>query len=65
MEGLHLVAGEHYWDMGSFLSTHRLADLIDDAAINKRMGNAGREWVIQNHSRAAIAAQFGRLLEAA
>jgi glycosyltransferase involved in cell wall biosynthesis len=65
VEGLQLVAGEHYWDMGSFLSTHQLADLIDDAANNKRIGHAGREWVVQNHSRAAIAAQFCRLLEAA
>jgi hypothetical protein len=65
VEGLQLVAGEHYWDMASFLSAHRLADLIDDAESNKRIGHAGREWVLQNHSRAAIAAQFGRLLEAA
>jgi hypothetical protein len=51
--------------MGSFLSSHRLADLIDDVESNRRIGHAGREWVLQNHSRAAIAAQFGRLLEAA
>jgi hypothetical protein len=65
VEGLQLVAGEHYWDMGSFLSTHHLADLIQDAESNQRVGEAGREWVLQNHSRAAIAAQFGRLLGAA
>jgi hypothetical protein len=65
VEGLPLVAGEHYRDMGSFLSSNRLADLIDDLESNRRIGHAGREWVIQNHSRAAIAAQFGRLLEAA
>jgi hypothetical protein len=65
VEGLQLVAGEHYWDMGSFLSAHRLGDLIDDVESNRRIGHAGREWVIQNHSRAAVAAQFGRLLEAA
>jgi hypothetical protein len=65
VEGLQLVASEHYWDMGSFLSSHRLADLIDDVESNRRIGHAGREWVLQNHSRAAIAAQFGRLLEAA
>jgi hypothetical protein len=65
VEGLQLVAGEHYWDMASFLSTHRLADLIGDVESNRRIGHAGREWVLQNHSRAAIAGQFGRLLEAA
>jgi hypothetical protein len=65
VEGLPLVAGEHYWDMGSFLSAHPLADLIEDAESNKRIGHAGREWVLQNHSRPAIAAQLGRLLEAA
>jgi hypothetical protein len=51
--------------MGSFLSAHPLADLIEDAESNKRIGHAGREWVLQNHSRPAIAAQLGRLLEAA
>jgi len=65
VEGLQLVAGEHYWDMASLLSSHHLADLIDDVASNRRIGHAGREWVLQNHSRAAIAAQFGRLLEVA
>ncbi len=65
VEGLKLVAGEHYWDMESFLSLHRLADLIDDVESNRRIGKAGREWVLQNHSHAAIAGQFGRLLGAA
>jgi hypothetical protein len=65
VEGLHLVAGQHYWDMESFLSSHRLAELIEDVESNRRIGHAGREWVIQNHSRATIATQFGRLLEAA
>jgi hypothetical protein len=65
VEGLRLVAGEHYWHMRSLLSTDRLADLIGDTETNKRIGNAGREWVLQNHSRAAIAAQFGTLLGAA
>jgi hypothetical protein len=65
VEGLQLVAGEHYWDMQSLLSRHDLAERIADTENNKRMGNAGREWVLNNHSRAAIATQFGRLLEAA
>ena len=65
VEGLPLIAGEHFWDMESFLSSPRLADLIDDVAGNKRIGHAGREWVLQNHSRAVIATQLGRLLEAA
>jgi polysaccharide biosynthesis protein PslH len=65
VEGLRLVAGEHYLHMRSLLATDRLAELIGDAESNKRIGNAGREWVLQNHSRAAIAAQFGTLLGAA
>jgi glycosyltransferase involved in cell wall biosynthesis len=65
VEGLRLVPGEHYWDMRSFLSADHLADLIEDPESTRKMGHAGREWVVQNHSRAAIASQFGRLLGAA
>ncbi len=65
VEGLRLVAGEHYWDMTSFLSQNHLAELIEDAESTRRMGQAGREWVVENHSRAAIASQFTRLLGAA
>ena len=65
VEGLPLVAGEHYWDLRLLLSQDHLAGLIEDSETNKRMGQAGREWVLEHHSRAAIAAQFGRLLEAA
>jgi hypothetical protein len=65
VEGLRLVAGEHYWDMTSFLSANHLADVIENTESTKRMGQAGREWVVQNHSRTAIASQFTRLLGAA
>jgi glycosyltransferase involved in cell wall biosynthesis len=65
VEGLGLVAGEHYWDMTSFLSANDLAELIDNPESTKRMGQAGRDWVVDKHSRRAIASQFNRLLEAA
>jgi hypothetical protein len=65
VEGLRLVAGEHYWDMTSFLSANHLADVIENVESTKKMGQAGREWVVQNHSRSAIASQFTRLLGAA
>ena len=65
VEGLRLVAGEHYWDMTSFLSEKRLADVIENPESTERMGQAGREWVVEHHSRKAIATQFNRLLGAA
>jgi hypothetical protein len=65
VEGLRLTAGEHYWDMTSFLSEERLADVIENAESTERMGEAGREWVLKHHSRRAIATQFNRLLGAA
>ena len=65
VEGLALVAGEHYWEMTSFLSTKCLNEVIGDASLARRMGEAGREWVVTNHSRAVIARQFLHLLEMA
>jgi hypothetical protein len=65
VEGLRLVAGEHYWDMTSFLSANHLADVIENEESTRKMAQAGREWVVHNHSRSAIASQFTRLLGAA
>jgi glycosyltransferase involved in cell wall biosynthesis len=45
----------------------RLADGLDrllaDAALRRRAGQAGREWVRQHHSRAAFVAAFVQLLD--
>lgn len=65
VEGLRLIEGEHYWDMTSFVSANHLAQVIEDGESSRRMGRAGREWVVANHSRAAIASQFQSLLGAA
>lgn len=64
VEGLRLIEGEHYWDMTSFVSANHLAQVIEDAERSRRMGQAGREWVVANHSRAAIASQFRGLFGA-
>ncbi len=62
VEGLALTAGEHYLEMQSFLSGARVKELIGDPEQARQMGAAGREWVLQHHSRAAIARQFAALL---
>ena len=62
VEGLALVAGEHYWDMDSFLSAATLDGIIGDPQGARRMGEAGRAWLLDHHSRAAIAQQFQRLM---
>ena len=62
IEGIPIVSGEHYWDMGMFLS-NRLGDLLADTAGLQTMANAGRAWVEERHSRKAVATQFLSLLQ--
>jgi len=63
IEGVPITSGEHYWDMGTFLS-HRLGDLLADTAGLQTMANTGRAWVQDRHSRKAVATQFLNLLQA-
>lgn len=65
VEGFRLTAGTHFWDMASFLSAAHLAEVIQDGEHCRRMGQAGREYVIDQHSRATIAGNFASLLGAA
>jgi hypothetical protein len=65
VEGFRLTAGTHFWDMASFLSAKHLPEVIQDGEHCKRMGQAGRDYVIDKHSRAAIAGNFACLLAAA
>jgi|SRR5580698_2014111 glycosyltransferase involved in cell wall biosynthesis len=65
VEGFSLIAGTHFWDMASFLSAEHLAEVMRDGEHCRRMGQAGREYVIDKHSRTAIAQNFAGLLEAA
>ena len=65
VEGFPLDAGTHFWDMTSFLSADHLSQVMQDGEQCRRLGQAGREYVIEKHSRAAIAENFASLLEAA
>jgi hypothetical protein len=65
VEGFRLKAGTHFWDMDSFISTSHLAEVMQDVPHCQRMGQAGREYVIDRHSRRAIAGSLAGLLEAA
>ena len=65
VEGFRLTAGIHFWDLASFLSSRNLAEVIQSVDHSNTMAQAGRQYVIDNHSRAAIAGDFARLLEAA
>ena len=65
VEGFKLTAGTHFWDMASFLSAKHLPEVIQDGEHCQRMGQAGREYVMEKHSRSAIAGNFASLLGAA
>lgn len=62
VEGLGLVAGKHYWEMDTFLSPDRLDCIMSDRDGARKMGQAGRDWVLDHHSRATIAGQLKLLL---
>jgi hypothetical protein len=64
IEGVPITSGEHYWDMGTFLSG-RLKDVLADTEGLRRIANTGRAWVEAHHSRKTIAAQFANLLQTA
>ncbi len=62
VEGLPLASQLHYWDMDEFLSNPHLNEILGDARATQPIADAGRQYVIENHSRAAVARQFSRLL---
>jgi hypothetical protein len=64
VEGLPLESGQHYWDIDRFLSTPRLRELLQDVRATQPVADAGRQYVMANHSRASLARQFCTLLEA-
>jgi hypothetical protein len=63
IEGTPITSGEHYLDMGAFLSS-RMKDVMADTSGLQRMANAGRAWVEAHHSRKTVANQFNSLFGA-
>ena len=43
IEGVPITSGQHFWDMGTFLS-NRLRDILADTAGLQRIAQAGRAW---------------------
>jgi hypothetical protein len=62
VEGVSIVSGYHYWDMNTLLSMPNLKAILSDREAASAIAEAGREYVITNHSRAAIAGQMQTLL---
>lgn len=65
VEGLPLSSGHQYWDLNTLLDARNVAEILRDDRNAKAMAEAGREYVVSQHSRTVVAKQFQRLLNAA
>ena len=63
IEGLPLESGKHYWNLDTFLSSPQLKDILEDVRATQPIADAGRSYVLSNHSRATLARQFWKLFE--
>lgn len=64
VEGLPLESMRHFWDIDTFLSSQRLKEMLEDIRATQPIADAGRQYVMANHSRASLARQCSKLLEA-
>jgi hypothetical protein len=65
VEGLPIESGRQYWDITTFVSSPQLKDILSDCESSRSIADEGRQYVAVNHSRAAVARQFAKLIEAA
>jgi hypothetical protein len=63
VEGLPIQSGQHYWDIDSFVASPQLRELLRDCRASQSIADAGRQYVLANHSRASTARQFRKLLD--
>lgn len=63
VEGLPLESGRHYWDIGTFLSSLDLKEMLQDMRATQAIADAGRQYVEANHSRTSLARHFDILLD--
>jgi hypothetical protein len=64
VEGLPLESGQHYWDVNEFLTSPQLRTMLQDVCALQSVADAGRQYVLANHSRAAVARELRTLFEA-
>lgn len=64
VEGLPLESLRHFWDIDTFLSSRQLKEMLEDVRATQPVADAGRQYVMANHSRASLARQSSKLLEA-
>lgn len=62
IEGLPLESGRHYWNLDTFLSSPDLPDMLRDSGTTQHVADAGRQYVLEKHSRSAVARGFRDLL---
>jgi hypothetical protein len=62
VEGLPIVSGRHYWEMSTALSKDKLTVILRDESAGKSIAEAGRQYVVDKHSRSVIARQLQSLL---
>jgi hypothetical protein len=65
VEGLQLSSGHHYWDLNALLDSPNAYEILRDQRKAKAVAEAGREYVVSQHSRTVVAKQFQNLLGAA
>lgn len=64
VEGLPLESMRHFWDIDTFLASRQLKGMLEDIRATQPIADAGRQYVMANHSRASLARQCSKLLEA-
>jgi hypothetical protein len=62
VEGIGITAGKQFLELESFLSNPRLSEILRDVRATQPIADAGRQYVMDQHSRPSLAKRFLDLL---